>query len=312
MNQRALGTTGISVSEVGLGAWQLGNAMWSNEDIGNSVRIVAAALDLGCTFFDTAPGYGEGRSEEILGAALAGRRAEVVISTKFGHTAEGTSDFSAAALVPALQASMRRLRTDYLDVVLLHNPEPNLLQQRYAEDLYAALEEAKTAGMIRAYGASVDWSADLRQVVEQTASGAAEILFNALHQEPKNMFPAAAKRGVGLIAKVPLDSGWLTGKYDATSTFDGIRERWTPEVVARRASLVAEFRAFLPEGTSMLHGALRYVLARPEISSVIPGAKSVEQLTFNMAAAAEPLPASTVTAIDAWWAKTLQTNPVPW
>ena len=122
MNLRPLGRTGLEVSEIGLGAWQLGNPVWQMNDHAEALRIVEAALDKGCNFFDTAPGYGACRSEEILGQALAPHRDRVVLCSKFGHTAEGGSDFSRAAVRPSIEASLRRLRTDRLDVCLLHNP----------------------------------------------------------------------------------------------------------------------------------------------------------------------------------------------
>lgn len=312
MQYRRLGDSGLKVSAVGFGAWQLNNPLWGGPDEATSLRLVHAALDRGCSFFDTAPGYGEGASERLLGQALRGRRDAAVLCTKYGHSADGAENFTAANLRPALEASLRRLQTDRVDVLLLHNPPGALLDATQAADLYAELEALRAEGKLRAFGASVDWARDLQTLTESTPSGAAEILFNAFHQEPRRAFPAAASRGVGLIAKVPLDSGWLSGKYDEQSRFAGIRERWTPEVVARRAALVRELRALLPAGLTLPQAALRYVLAQPEIATVIPGAKDLAQLEANLSAAAEPLAPDVVAAIEELWQREISAYPLPW
>jgi aryl-alcohol dehydrogenase-like predicted oxidoreductase len=312
MQYRPFGQSGLSVSAVGFGAWQLNNPLWAGPDEAASLRLVQAALDGGCNFFDTAPGYGEGASERLLGLALRGRRDAAVICTKFGHTPEGESDFSAGSLRPALEASLRRLQTDHVEVLLLHNPPPALLDAAQAGDLYAELAALKAEGKLRVFGASVDWAGELGALCRCTPSGAAEVLFNAFHQEPRRAFAESETAGLGLIAKVPLDSGWLSGKYDERSRFAGIRARWTPEVVARRATLVRELRALLPPGLSLAHAALRFVLAHREIAAVIPGAKDVAQLEHNLAAAAAPLAPWVVAAIHDLWRRQLAASPLPW
>jgi aryl-alcohol dehydrogenase-like predicted oxidoreductase len=312
MQYRPFGQSGLSVSTVGFGAWQLNNPLWGGPDEAASLRLVQAALDGGCNFFDTAPGYGEGASERLLGLALRGRRDAAVICTKFGHPPEGETDFSAGSLRPALEASLRRLQTDHVDVLLLHNPPPALLNGARAGDLYAELAALQAEGKLRVFGASVDWAGELAALSWSTPSGAAEVLFNAFHQEPRRAFAEAATAGLGLIAKVPLDSGWLSGKYDEHSRFAGIRARWTPEVVARRATLVRELRALLPPGLSLAQAALRFVLAHREIAVVIPGAKDLAQLEHNLAAAAEPLAPGVVAAIQDLWQRQLAASPLPW
>ncbi|MGH8047241.1 MAG: aldo/keto reductase [Chthoniobacterales bacterium] len=311
MNYRPLGATGISVSEVGLGAWQLGNPVWEMHDTGEALRIVQQALDDGCNFFDTAPGYGAGRSEELLGEALASHRDRVVLCSKFGHTSDGESDFSAAAVQPALEASMRRLRTDYLDVYLLHNP-PRELINGTAPEVCEELEKLKTEGKLRAYGVSLDAREELELVLANTRSTAVEVLFNVFQQDALAAFPQAHAQGVGLIAKVPLDSGWLSGKYRAGSRFNDIRERWSPEVIARRAALVEEFAALLPPGLSVADAAIQYILAQSEISTVIPGAKTAEQARINLAASRGALPPEIAREIHGLWSSRLSATPLPW
>lgn len=312
MNRRPLGSTGIEVSEIGLGAWQLGNTdQWAGPDHDTSLRIVDEALSLGVNLFDTAPGYAGGRSEQLLGEALEGRRADVVLVTKFGHKADGTSDWDAARIEPAVEQSLKALRTDHLDVILMHSPPSELLDGKKTAH-YREFERLRSAGVVRAYGASVDWAADIDTVVETTDSQVLEVLLHAFHQEPLAALEKASAKGVGAIVKVPLDSGWLSGRYGRNASFTDVRSRWTPADIERRAALVEQFKKLLPDGVSMPHTALRWLLAKSAVSSVIPGAKSVEQLRDNVAAADATLPDDTGHAIEALWAKEIQGYPLPW
>ncbi len=165
-------------------------------------------------------------------------RNRVSICTKFGHSPQGKTDFSVSAIRTSLESSLKRLQTDYIDVYLLHSPPAELMNGNHAPH-YEELERLKTEGKVRAYGVSADYSKDLETVLETTASGVIEVLFNIFHQEPKVSFRKAQNSGVGLIAKVLLDSGWLSGKYWRDSTFEGVRRRWSPEVIARRAAVRA-------------------------------------------------------------------------
>ena len=312
MRTRTLGATGISVSEVGLGTWQLGNVdAWHGPDREASLRIIDEALALGVTLFDTAPGYAAGRSELLLGEALEGRRDEVVLVTKFGHTADGRTDWDPDRIEAAVEQSLRALRTDYLDVVVMHSPPAELLDGRTAAH-YQRFQELKDAGVVHAYGASVDWAAHIDTVVASTGSQVLEVLLNAFHQEPLAALEKAASQGVGAIVKVPLDSGWLTGRYDARASFTDIRSRWDTAAIARRAALVARLREILPADVSLTHAALRWLLAQDCVSSVIPGAKSVEQLRVNVAAADDVLPPETVDAMRALWVEEIEGAPLPW
>jgi aryl-alcohol dehydrogenase-like predicted oxidoreductase len=311
---RPLGATGIGVSAVGLGAWQLGrSAAWPDgPDQAEAVRIVHAAIDAGVTFLDTAPGYADGQSELNIGRALAGRRRdEVVLCTKFGHTPEGGTDWSSAAVEAAVERSARRLGTDRLDVVLLHNPPPEVLDGSRS-DHYEVLQHLVDRGLVRAYGASVDRAADVDTVLATSRSTALEVRLSALYQEPWEAVERAGAAGVGTIVKVPLESGWLSGRYHAGTAFTGVRSRWTREDVALRAALVEELRALLPPGTSLLQGALRLLLAHDGVSTVIPGTRSVEQLRSTVAAVAEPLPPATVAAVREWYAARLGSSPLDW
>ena len=311
MRRRPFGNTDMQVSEIGLGAWQLANPDWGVSDKAEALRIVQAALEAGCNFFDTAPGYGGGRSEELLGQGLKSVRKDVILCTKFGHTADGRSDWRVEAIRPSLEASMQRLQTDHLDIVLMHNPPREMMDGRVSAH-YEEFERLKAEGLIRAYGVSLDWRADLELVLDTTKSQAAEVFFNALYQETLPAYPKAQSQGMGLIIKVPLDSGWLSGKYRANHKFDGVRDRWSPEVLARRSALVEKFAALIPDSRSMAHAALQFVLAQPQVSTVIPGAKSVAQALDNFAAADKQLDAETVQAMRDLWTNEIESNPLPW
>jgi aryl-alcohol dehydrogenase-like predicted oxidoreductase len=314
MKLRPFGNTGINVSEIGLGAWQLANPDWGVSDQSDAVRIVQRSLEAGCTFFDTAPGYGNGVSEEILGKGLRSVRKDIVICTKFSHydALTGARDFDAANVRPVLEGSFHRLQTDYVDMLLLHNPPRELMDGRNAPDLYAELDKLKAEGKIREYGVSLDWKEELETVVDTTKSKALEVFFNALYQETLPAFPKAQKNGVGIIIKVPLDSGWLSGRYRGDSKFEDVRNRWSPEVIARRGALVEKFAELVPPGTSLAHAALQYCLAQPEVSTVIPGAKTVEQALDNFAAADKQLSPETVKAMNGLWEREIAADPLPW
>lgn len=312
MKLRTFGDTVMNVSEIGLGAWQLANPDWGVDDRADALRIVQSSLDAGCNFFDTAPGYGNGVSEEILGEGLKAVRKNVIICTKFSHYNAGVRDFDAANVRPVLEGSFRRLQTDYVDMLLLHNPPRETMDGRNAPDLYAELEKLKQEGKIRAYGVSLDWKVEIETVVETTQSKALEVFFNALYQETLPAFPRAQARGVGLIVKVPLDSGWLSGRYRGDSKFADVRNRWSPEVIARRGALVEKFAALVPAGTSLAQAALQYCLAQPEVSTVIPGAKTVQQALDNFSAADKALSPETVKAMHALWTNEIEHDPLPW
>ncbi|HJS19732.1 MAG TPA: aldo/keto reductase [Anaerolineales bacterium] len=313
MNLRPFGNTGMNVSEVGLGAWQLANPDWGIDDKNEALEIVQKSLEAGCNFFDTAPGYGGGRSEELLGQGLKSVRQDVILCTKFSHYSEDSGrDFDPKNVRPVLEGSFRRLQTDYMDILLLHNPPRELMDGKVSADLYAELENLKSEGRIREYGVSLDWRVELENVLDTTKSKAAEVFFNALYQEMLPAFPKAQEQGMGLIVKVPLDSGWLSGRYRNGHRFEDVRSRWSPEVLARRSDLVEKFAALVPDGISLAHAALQFVLAQPEVSTVIPGAKTVEQALANFAAADKQLSPNVVQSMRDLWTSEIESDPLPW
>ncbi len=311
MRYREFGATGLTVSEIGLGAWQLGNARdWNGPGEQESLAIIAAALDAGVTFFDTAPNYAGGRSGELLGRGLRGHRDEVVVCTKFGHTPEGT-DFSAGALRGSVERSLRQLQTDVIDILLIHSPPQEMFDGRLVPH-YGILDDLKQEGLIRAYGASLDWPEDIDTVLATTESKALEVYLSVFHQETWEATERAGAAGLGSVVKVALESGWLAGKYDATSVFSDVRARWTPEELQRRAALTARFLELVPERWTPVQTALRFVLANSGVSTVIPGTKSIAQLETSLRAADGDLPEDVLAGLRKLFAEEVAGNPVGW
>ena len=312
MNYRDFGSTGMKVSEMGLGAWQLANVYdWGISDTTDAEAIVTASLDDGVNFFDTAPYYGKGMSETCLGNVLKPYRERVILCTKFGHTEDWQIHYETRSVRKQLEGSLRRLQTDHIDIYLAHNPPVDMMDGNKT-DLYDELQKLKEEGKILSYGISLDHADELAVMLETTQCTAAEVFYNAFHQEQGLYFEKAQNQGVGLIVKVPLESGWLTGKYHSNSVFTDNRRRWSPEEIKRRADLVDKLAALLPPGVSLPLAALAFCLAQPQVSTVIPGAKSVTQVHANNAATSLSLPPSVVTSIRELWEKEIKPHPLGW
>ena len=300
MNKRQLGSTGLEVSEIGFGAWQLCNSdSWGGMDDRTAHRLIHEAIDGGINLFDTAPNYAATRSERILGMALEKKRDEVVLISKFGHTPEGPKEFSVDWFWESLEASLGRLRTDYLDVLLLHNPPAEL----YAgtDPVWSAMGEARQQGKIRHYGASLDLAEEVEDCLANTNSEVLEVLFNVFHQDVRRSFATVRQHGAGIIAKVPLDSGWLTGRFDASSRFEGIRARWSSAEIAQRAELVSAIEWLVADGSELAHKALAYILSYDEVSCAIPGIRTLQQLESNLAAGSCPLSSEDREKLESFW-----------
>ena len=270
------------ISRLGFGAWQLGNADdWGQMEEKEAVALVQTAYGSGVTFFDTAPNYALGLRETFLGKAVEGFRDKVFISSKYGHDAEGGLHFGIDGIERSLRGSLKRLNTTYLDALLLHNPPLDVLKGKQGH--FRELARLKELGLIRAYGASVDTKDEVEAVLSNSGIGAIELLYNVFFQATRPLLREINRRGIILIIKVPLDSGWLTGKYGLGSTFGGIRSRWTPEVIARRADLVAKLEG-ITKDRSLAKYALGFLWSYPEITTVIPGIRNLAQLDDHLAA----------------------------
>lgn len=303
------GKPNIELCRIGFGGWQLANPLWGEVDEAEAVRLVRSAIDKGVVFFDTAPGYAGGKSEEIIGRAIGTDRGRIAISTKFGHNPDGTSDWRVEAIEPAVRASMARLRTDYLDSVILHNPAKEILQG--FTNHFAELARLKKLGIIRAYGVSIDTREELRTILERSDVDVVELLFNVFFQGPRDLFDAVRAKKIFLVAKVPLDSGWLSGKYDEQSIFTGIRGRWTRETIVRRAELVRKVKAILGHEDISLD-ALAFILSYDAVSCAIPGIKSNRQMNDNLAALHQPLSAEVKRALEDLYDREIRKDPLPW
>ena len=201
MNYRPYRKSGKMVSEIGFGAWQLGNDKdWNGPKYEVSIKLVQKAVELGCNFFDTAPNYGEGRSELILGEALKDfNREKIVINTKVGHMPGVENGFDPGVIQQTIENSLKKLQTDYLDSVILHNPPLELLDQKSSQ--FKVLEKMRSEGIIKAYGASLDYSHEVNKLVENTDSEVVEILFNIFFQNVRKVFTSLMKRNMLLLLK---------------------------------------------------------------------------------------------------------------
>jgi aryl-alcohol dehydrogenase-like predicted oxidoreductase len=281
-------------------------------DARTAQRLILEAIDGGIDLFDTAPNYAESKSECILGEVLRDRRDEVVLVSKFGHTPEGPKEFSVNWFWESLESSLRRLQTDYLDVLLLHNPP----REMYAgtDPVWAAMDEARQQGKIRYYGASLDFATEVEDCLSNTNSQVLEILFNVFHQDVRRSFATVNRHDVGLIAKVPLDSGWLTGRFDAGSRFEGIRARWSKDEIAKRAELVSEIEWLVEDGSELAHKAIGYILSYDEVGCVIPGIRTRQQLMSNLAAADYRLSQEDRQKLEEFWDRVTENGSklLPW
>ena len=273
----------INVSEIGLGAWQLGqNSGWKSMTEIEAIQLVHKSLDLGINFFDTAPNYGHGTGEERLGKALKGKdRSKLVINTKFGHTHRGALNFSPDYIRESLEGSLERLQVDYVDSLIIHSP-PSEYFDGNKNDHYEILERLIEEGKIKAYGASLDTYADMKLLMETTNSKVIEAFFNILHQDASRGFEMAQNKEVGIIVKIPLDSGWLAGKYTAESSFNDIRSRWSKQDIENRANLVNKVKTITGTEDNLAQIAIAFCLAYDAVSTVIPGNVNIEQLMNNV------------------------------
>src|ERR1043166_8748712 len=250
MQYRDLGRTGIRVSAIGFGGGGIGGAGqasgapraagapgaagpplgWGRPGADESLAAIRRARDLGITFYETADSYGFGRSESLLGIVLSRRRNDVVIATKVGivRTAAGEmrKDFSKQHIFNAVDGSLRRLRTDYIDLYQAHNPS---IEELRREDIQEAMEMLQDAGKIRSWGVSISTPQEGMEIVERGWAHTIQVLYNILNQAPaRELFPAAQAKGYGIIARVPLASGLLTGKFRPDSQFpaDDVRQNF--------------------------------------------------------------------------------------
>jgi aryl-alcohol dehydrogenase-like predicted oxidoreductase len=310
MELRRLGKTNREVSEIGFGAWAVGGS-WGETDDDESLDAMNAAVDAGVTFFDTADVYGDGRSERLIARLLRERSEQLVVATKFGRREpQLVVNYSYDNLRRWLERSLDNLGVACADLVQLHCPPWDAY---YTPSVFEACDRLVDEGLMSAYGVSVEKVEEALKAIEYSGVATVQIIFNIFRQRPAELFFEQARlRDVGVIVRVPLASGLLTGKFNAASTFatDDHRafnrngeefdqgETFSGVDFERGLQVVEELRALVPEGATLAQLALRWILGFDAVSTVIPGAKTSEQARANAAAASlPPLPPETLQTI---------------
>ena len=293
MKYRRLGSTDLPVSVVGIGTWQFGGEWGRDYEVDEVRAILERGRELGINLLDTAECYGDHVSERLIGGAIEGRRDEWFIATKFGH--RYTGDFqrdqlwSADEVLRQLDASLEALRTDHVDLYQFHSGSNEAFDD---PELWPALAEQVTAGRIRHLGVSIGKNDDGYQTrrAREVGAEAIQVVYNRLDRNPEqHVFPTCQSDGLGVLARVPLASGYLSGRYRPDATFTDardVRSRHDPADVRRKLEEADRIhREEVPEGVDMATWALAWCLQHPAVSCVIPGCKSVAQVEANARAA---------------------------
>lgn len=297
MNYRPLGRTGWKISEISFGAWAIGGA-WGNVDDQESLAALHAALDGGVNFFDTADVYGDGHSERLLAKLKKERKEKFYIATKAGRrlpvqTSEG---YNRKNLTAWVNRSLKNLNTDTIDLLQLHCPHPEVF---YRPEVFGILDDLVKAGKLRHYGVSVEKVEEALKAIEFPNVQSVQIIFNIFRQRPAELFFAEAlRRKVGILARVPLASGLLSGKISRDSKFakDDHRnfnrhgeafdrgETFSGVDFETGLRAVGQLKQLVPPGATLAQLALRWILESPAVTCAIPGAKRPAQVTENIAA----------------------------
>jgi aryl-alcohol dehydrogenase-like predicted oxidoreductase len=313
MTYRELGRTGWKVSTIGFGAWAIGSA-WGATDDDESMRTLHRAVDLGVNFFDTADVYGDGHSERLIARLKRERREPVVVATKAGrrlspHVAEG---YDAGHLTRFVERSLKNLETEALDLLQLHCPPTAVY---YMPETFDALDSLVRQGKIRYYGVSVERVEEALKAIEFPGVQSVQIIYNLFRQRPAELFfPEAKRRRVGILARLPLSSGMLTGRmsrdtrfsaddhrafnrsgesFDRGETFSGVDFETS-------LAVVEELRPLVPAGWTLSEFALRWILMDDAVTTAIPGGRRPAQVEQNCAAADRPaIPADVMARVKA-------------
>ncbi len=301
MEYRELGRTGWKVSTISFGAWAIGGT-WGDVKDEESLAALHRALDLGVNFFDTADVYGDGRSEQLLGKLRKERSEKFYVATKVGRRSNPhiASGYTKANLTAFVERSLQNLDVEALDLLQLHSPPTQVF---YMPEVFAVLDDLVKAGKLRYYGVSVEKVEEALKAIEYPNVQSVQIIFNMFRQRPLDLFfGEAQRRKIGILARVPLSSGMLTGKMSRESTFEQDDHRQfnrQGEAFDRGETFsgldyeiglqaVEELRALIPAGMSMSQMALRWILMSPAVTCAIPGAKRPPQVEENVSAADLP------------------------
>ncbi|MCZ2098256.1 MAG: aldo/keto reductase [Anaerolineae bacterium] len=294
---RPLGKSGIDVSALGLGLWAVRGDQWGPVDDRATLDTIDAALDAGVTFFDTADVYGDGHSEELLGQAMQGRRDRFIVASKIGW--QGFDDErritaydTVEKLIAGVESSLRRLRTDTLDVIQSHINFRDPTMEVFIE----GFQRLQREGKVRAYGVSTSDFAYLQAFNADGGCATLQIDYSILNRTPESeIFPYCQTHGIGVIVRGPLAMGLLTGKFNADTVFaeNDFRRHWQTDpdqhaIFRHDLTVVERLRPLASEARSLAQLALQFVLAHPAVSTVIPGAKTPAQLRDNLGALTAP------------------------
>jgi len=301
VNYRELGRTGFRVSSISFGAWAIGNA-WGEVKADESLSALHRAVDLGVNFFDTADVYGDGDSERLVAQLKRERREEIIVATKAGRRLEPhvTEGYNAQNLTGFVERSLQNLQVETLDLLQLHCPPT---EAYYRPDVFGSLDELIKQGKIRNYGVSVQTVEEALKAIEFPNVQSVQIIFNIFRERPADLFFAeAARKRVGILARLPLSSGMLTGKLSVSSQFPtddhrnfnrhGERfdrgETFSGVDYETGLAAVEELRALVPSGMTLTQFALRWILMFDAVTCAIPGAKRPSQVEENASAADLP------------------------
>lgn len=294
MKYRRLGRTEMKVSVVGFGAWQFGGEWGQNFTVPEVAELLGRAKEAGINFIDTAECYGDHLSESLIGQVVEKDRHSWIIATKFGHNYTGYFEreqlWSPDDVQAQLEASLRALRTDYIDLYQFHSGTDEAFNQ---EALWHMLGEQVKAGKIRHLGISISSTIDAVHQVQnavEVGAGVIQVVYNRLDREPEEkVLPICREKDLGVLARVPLASGFLSGKYKPGTEFTNqtdVRSRHDKEAVQKRLALVQEIQQNeLPAGVAMAPWALAWCLQHPAVTCVIPGNKNIKQVDSNAGAA---------------------------
>lgn len=298
--QRKLGRSPFTVSEIGFGAWAIGSAWGATVPQAEAEAALHRAIDLGVNFIDTADVYGDGRSESIIGTVLKKRSERVIVATKMGRSPGWTPDY--ASMEQAARLACERLQVENLDLIQLHCIPFSVLQQG---DVFTHLEKLQEKGLIKAYGASVESVEEGLHCIENSNCVSLQVIFNIFRQKLiTDLFPKAESSSTGIIVRLPLSSGVLTGKFAKDHQFHpedhrsfnangeqfNVGETFSGIPFADSLELVEELKSLLPltESQSLLDLSLRWILDHPAVSTIIPGAKNPKQAEQNLKASSLP------------------------
>ncbi|RKQ32487.1 aldo/keto reductase [Oceanobacillus halophilus] len=297
MNYKQLGNTDLNISNLSFGTWAIGGA-WGKVNDTESLKGLDRAMELGVNFFDTADVYGDGHAEELLAKATKGKESEIHIASKFCRAGDinDPKNYSEEQVRTYLDNTLRRLNRDTLDLYQIHCPPLEILKDGSVFDV---LEKLKAEGKIRYYGVSVETVEEGLYVLENSGASALQVIFNMFRQKPlEELFPRAMEKGVGILARVPLASGLLTGKFSKDTTFEeddhrrfnkdgqafNVGETFAGLEFNKGVELSRELEWIAEGRGNMTKAALKWILEQEAVTSVIPGFRNVKQVEDNLGA----------------------------